>query len=177
MKTKLQSLMKTLLVAAGLCVEANCAWGQTTLISYSIVSSDNSGTSGSDWTDATGTVTGTPGGTCSFRLDGSKCYTNGTNYRIGGGNGSIKLTLAGDNTFQEGDVVIVRKQSDAESGDIVIALVNGNEAVCKRLQKYAEGLSLISLNPNYEPMTFTKKDIKEKPVRIIGKVIENRQQF
>lgn len=90
------------------------------------------------------------------------------------------LRIKGDSMsprIQEGDIVIVRKQSDADSGDIVIALVNGDEAVCKRLQKYADGLSLVSLNPNYEPMTFTKKDIKDKPVRIIGRVIENRQQF
>lgn len=90
------------------------------------------------------------------------------------------LRIKGDSMsprIQEGDIVIVRKQSDADSGDIVIALVNGDEAVCKRLQKYADGLSLISLNPQYEPMTFTKKDIKDKPVKIIGRVIENRQQY
>jgi repressor LexA len=39
--------------------------------------------------------------------------------------------------IENGDVVIVRKQSDADDGDIVIALVNGNDAVCKRLRKYA----------------------------------------
>jgi repressor LexA len=39
--------------------------------------------------------------------------------------------------IENGDVVIVRKQEDADDGDIVIALVNGNDAVCKRLRKYA----------------------------------------
>ena len=33
----------------------------------------------------------------------------------------------------EGDVVIVRQQDDAESGDIVIAMINGHDATCKRL--------------------------------------------
>lgn len=46
----------------------------------------------------------------------------------------------------DGDVVIVRKQEDAGSGDIVIAMVNGDDAVCKRLTKYAHGIDLISLN-------------------------------
>ena len=75
----------------------------------------------------------------------------------------------------EGDVVIVRKQEDAESGDIVIAMVNGNDATCKRLMKYAGGISLISLNSSkYEPMIFSNDDIIEKPVRILGKVVELR---
>lgn len=74
----------------------------------------------------------------------------------------------------EGDVVIVRRQDDAESGDIVIAIVNGNDATCKRLTKYASGIALISLNAKYDPMMFTNQEIIEKPVRIIGKVVELR---
>lgn len=77
----------------------------------------------------------------------------------------------------KGDIVIVREQNDAESGDVVIVTINGDEATCKRLMKYENGISLISFNPAYEPMTFTNKEIEEKPVRIIGKVIENRSKF
>lgn len=77
----------------------------------------------------------------------------------------------------KGDVVIVREQNDAESGDVVIVTINGDEATCKRLMKYADGISLISFNPAYEPMTFSNKEIEEKPVRILGKVIENRSRF
>ena len=77
----------------------------------------------------------------------------------------------------EGDVVIVRKQDDAESGDIVIAMVNGNDATCKRLRKYRGGIELISNNPSYEPMFFSNQDIQEKPVKIIGKVVELRGKF
>lgn len=77
----------------------------------------------------------------------------------------------------EGDVVIVKKQDDAESGDLVIAMVNGNEATCKRLMKYKEGIRLIPNNPAYEPLYFTNEEIDEKPVKIIGKVVENRQKY
>lgn len=77
-----------------------------------------------------------------------------------------------------GDVVIVKKQEDAESGDIVIAMVNGDDAVCKRLIKYTYGIGLISLNAaKYEPMMYTPEEIAEKPVRIIGKVVELRGKF
>lgn len=87
------------------------------------------------------------------------------------------LQIHGDSMeprMYENDVVIVRKQDDAESGDIVIAMVNGNDATCKRLMKYAGSIALLSLNPKYEPMMFTEKDIEDKPVRIIGKVVELR---
>ena len=49
------------------------------------------------------------------------------------------LRIKGDSmqpTICEGDTVIVKKQNDAESGDIVIALVNGDSATCKKLVKY-----------------------------------------
>ena len=91
------------------------------------------------------------------------------------------LQIHGDSMeprMYDGDVVIVRQQDDAESGDIVIALVNGNDATCKRLTKYAGGISLVSLNSaKYEPMVFSNKEIEEKPVRIIGKVVELRGKF
>lgn len=91
------------------------------------------------------------------------------------------LQIKGDSMeprIYENDVVIVRKQEDAESGDIVIALVNGNDATCKRLIKYAGGISLVSLNSaKYEPLMFSNDDILEMPVKIIGKVIELRGKF
>lgn len=74
----------------------------------------------------------------------------------------------------EKDIVIVRKQEDAENGDIVIAMVNGDDAVCKRLMKYAGGLGLVSLNSKYDPMMFSEDDVISKPVKIIGKVVEVR---
>lgn len=77
----------------------------------------------------------------------------------------------------EDDVVIVRQQDDAESGDVVIAMVNGNDAICKRLRKYRDGIELISNNPSYEPMFFSKEEIENKPVKIIGKVVELRGKF
>lgn len=75
------------------------------------------------------------------------------------------------------DVVIVRQQYDAENGDIVIATINGDDAVCKRLQKYSDGIALVSLNPQYEPIYLKKDEADGKPVRIIGKVVELRGKF
>lgn len=77
----------------------------------------------------------------------------------------------------DGDIVIVKQQNDAESGDIVIATINGDEATCKRLRKYKDGIELISNNPSYSPFEFNNQEIEEKPVRIIGKVVELRRKF
>jgi len=79
--------------------------------------------------------------------------------------------------ISDGDVVIVRKQSDADDGDTVIALVNGNEGCCKRLKKYETGCALISTNPAYDPLYFTRAEMDDVPVRILGKVVELRAKF
>lgn len=80
--------------------------------------------------------------------------------------------------IREGDVVIVRKQDDADTGDTVVALVNGDSATVKRLKKEADGsMWLLPNNPAYDPQHFTPTEITEKPVHIIGKVVELRGKF
>lgn len=79
--------------------------------------------------------------------------------------------------IQEGDILIVKQQSTAESGDVVIAKVNGEEATCKRLVKQEDGIVLQPFNHAYSPMYFSNAEILSKPVLIVGKVIENRQKF
>lgn len=74
----------------------------------------------------------------------------------------------------EGDVVIVQKQDDADSGDIVIACVNGDSATCKRLIKYPDKIVLMPLNNKYDPLLFTADEVKDTPLTIIGKVVELR---
>ena len=90
------------------------------------------------------------------------------------------LLIKGDSmipTLYDGDTVIVQRVDDAESGDLVIALVNGHDATCKRFKIYAEGIALIPQNPVYEPMRFTESEIDTTPVKILGKVIEMRRKF
>ena len=87
------------------------------------------------------------------------------------------LRIRGDSMqprIEEGDVVIVRKQSTADDGQTVIALVNGRDAVCKKLKVYKDGIALVSNNPIYPPMYFSTSDTQDIPVRIIGRVVEIR---
>lgn len=90
------------------------------------------------------------------------------------------LRIKGDSMqpkMDDGDVVIVRQQSNANSGDTVIVLVNGDDATCKKLQKTENGIMLVSTNPNYLPMFYSNEEIATKPVVILGKVVELRCKY
>ncbi len=77
----------------------------------------------------------------------------------------------------EGDVVIVRKQPDVESGETAIVLINGDEATIKKVQKFNGGINLIPNNPAYDVMTYTNEQIEKLPIRVLGKVVELRAKF
>lgn len=79
--------------------------------------------------------------------------------------------------FLEGDVVIVKKQSDVKDGEIAIVLVNGDEATCKKIKKTPQGVMLIPLNSAFETMLYSDEEILSLPVVIIGKVVELRAKF
>lgn len=91
------------------------------------------------------------------------------------------VKLRGDSMlpdFKDGDVVIVRKQSDVDSGDIAIVRVNGDEATMKIVEKSPEGITLIATNPSvFLPKFYTNNQIETTPVSIIGKVIEQRRKL
>lgn len=91
------------------------------------------------------------------------------------------LQVRGDSMLpklEEGDVVIVKKQEDVETGDIAIVLVNGDEATIKQVKKVNGGIMLYGFNPDvYEPHFYSNQQIQELPVRILGKVIESRRSW
>lgn len=79
--------------------------------------------------------------------------------------------------ISDGDVVIVRRQPDVDSGDIAVVLVNGDDATVKRVKKSPQGVTLIPSNPAYEPMYYTNAEIESLPVQILGRVVELRAKF
>ena len=68
------------------------------------------------------------------------------------------LEVKGDSMIeagiQEGDIVIIRRTSSAENGDIVVALVEQEEATLKRLRKKGASVALEAANPKYETRIF-----------------------
>ena len=90
------------------------------------------------------------------------------------------LKIKGDSmypTLENGDVVIVRKQSTADNGDTVVVMVNGDDATCKRYERSDTGIMLIPNNNVYAPAFYTNEEIETLPLTIIGKVVELRRKF
>lgn len=85
-----------------------------------------------------------------------------------GDDASFILTVRGDSMInagiQEGDLLIVRQQETARNGEIVVALVGGNDATVKRFYREADHVRLQPENDNYEPIISTD-------VKILGRVI------
>ena len=91
------------------------------------------------------------------------------------------LCVKGDSMFPticDGDTVIVKRQNGIESGDIAIVLINGEEATVKKVKIADNGMTLIGYNLSvYEPHFYSSEEIANRPVSIIGKVVELRRKF
>jgi repressor LexA len=71
------------------------------------------------------------------------------------------------------DIVIVHRQDTADPGDIVIATINGDDAVCKKFMIYGNTVLLRSFNPDYDDIDVTG----HTDFKIWGRVIEARHRF
>lgn len=91
------------------------------------------------------------------------------------------LKVIGDsmnNKVENGSLVLVRKQDFAENGDIVIALVNGdNEATMKEFEQINS--NLVVLKPDSTNKEFANRyiDLSKTDFKIIGKVIGNYKKM
>jgi len=74
------------------------------------------------------------------------------------------LEVKGDSMIEaginSGDIVIIHEQPDANNGDIVVALVEEQEATLKKLNRTTNSIELIAANPAYETRVFTKDQVK-----------------
>ncbi len=99
---------------------------------------------------------------------------------VGNGDDFFALKVKGDSMFPaiiEDDIVIVKKQADFENGDIVVTIINEDEATIKKVKKSSNGILLQPFNNNYEPLIFTYDEIESIPVIIIGIVKQLKREF
>lgn len=91
------------------------------------------------------------------------------------------LKVKGDSMLpklEDGDIVIVKKQEDVETGDVAIVLVNGDDATIKQVKKVQGGIMLFGFNTDvYEPHFYSDQQIQLLPVSILGKVVESRRAW
>ena len=88
------------------------------------------------------------------------------------------LKVSGDSMtpkYLDGDVLIVQKTDDCESGQDCIVMVNGDDGTFKRVIKNKDGIILQPLNPNYEIKFYSNDDIEKLPIKILGVVKEIRR--
>lgn len=99
---------------------------------------------------------------------------------VGNGDEYFALKVHGDSmspVLIEDDIVVIKKQNDFENGDIVVAIINSDEATIKKGKKSTNSITLQPLNPSYDPLVFTYDEMKTIPVEIIGIVKQLKREF
>lgn len=84
---------------------------------------------------------------------------------------TLAVKVKGDSMFpkiEDGDTVVVCRDMEWHNGDIVVALIDGDEGVVKRAFRNSDHLTLESINPMYPPRRFDMEDMNR--VQIVGKV-------
>jgi len=86
------------------------------------------------------------------------------------------LEVRGDSMIEagilDGDTVIIKNQNVAENGDIVVALVDNEEATLKRLRRKGASIALEAANPAYETRIFGPDRVK-----VQGKLVGLLRQY
>lgn len=90
---------------------------------------------------------------------------------------TICVNVCGNSMYpkiEDGDVIQVLKQDWAENGQIAVVLIDGEEAVVKKIEYTANTVTLISLNPEWAPRIFTGTDREQlKILGVVKKVIKD----
>lgn len=85
----------------------------------------------------------------------------------------IWITVQGDSMsplIDDGSKILIKKQDSVDSGQIGVVLVDGEEAVVKKINYGKDWIELVSINPYYPPRRFEKKEVQR--LRVLGLVKE-----
>ena len=90
---------------------------------------------------------------------------------LGRGGRHYALEVRGESMIgagiNEGDIVLIREQSTAENGDIVVAVVEGYEATLKRFRRRGDMIALEAANPDFETRVLPRGQV-EVQGRLVG---------
>ncbi|MCA8869970.1 MAG: transcriptional repressor LexA [Rhodobacteraceae bacterium] len=100
--------------------------------------------------------------TSAVAVPGSMLRSKGLHYAL-----EVKGDSMIDAGINNGDVVVIREQPDAENGDIVVALVDDQEATLKRLRKRGNAIALEAANSAYETRVYRDDQVKIQG-RLVG---------
>ncbi len=88
------------------------------------------------------------------------------------------LKVTGDSMapqISEGDLALVHKQNTADSGDLIIAVLNGEEGTIKRYVRQGAAVILQPFNPDYAPQVLAEEELED--FRIAGKVVQTLKKW
>jgi len=95
-------------------------------------------------------------------VPGSMLSGKGNHYAL-----EVKGDSMVDAGINHGDVVVIRETQTADSGDIVVALVEGHEATLKRFRRHGSSIALEAANPAYETRVYRDDQVKVQG-RLVG---------
>lgn len=75
--------------------------------------------------------------------------------------------------IEDGDLVLIKKQSSVDSGSYAVVIVDGEDGVVKKVNYGPDWIELVSTNPYYPARRFEGSDVLR--ITVIGKVIEVRR--
>ena len=84
------------------------------------------------------------------------------------------LRISGDSMeplIHHGSIVIVRQQDDVENGDIAIVIVNGEDATCKKIEKFENGIMLVPINKAYKEKFYTNEEIENPHINLVFSMV------
>ena len=90
----------------------------------------------------------------------------------------IWVRVQGDSMFpkiEDGDKILIRLQDSVDSGQVGIVLIDGEEAVVKKINYDTDYIELISFNPYYPPRRFEGADVQR--IRVVGLVREVNKEL
>lgn len=100
--------------------------------------------------------------THSVTVPGAMMHAKGLHYAL-----EVKGDSMIDAGINDGDIVVIREQPDAENGDIVVALIEDQEATLKRLRRKGQAIALEAANPAYETRVYRGDQVQIQG-RLVG---------
>ncbi len=99
-----------------------------------------------------------------------------------GGKKFYGLKISGDSMFpkySENDIVIFEQNDDKEmyNGKDVAIMINGTESTFKKLLVNDNGIVLQPYNTAYDIMMFSKEQVEQLPIRVVGIAVEKRTKL
>jgi len=99
-----------------------------------------------------------------------------------GGKKFYGLRISGDSMFpkyNENDIVIFEQNDDFESynGKDVAIMINGTESTFKRIIVNEQGIILQPYNTAYDIMMFSKEQVEQMPIKVVGIAVEKRTRL